>query len=147
MNEPSFGSKLASFGKAAYEETKRNARLAGIKGRMEKLKRVDLNMALYALGKKCYEGGLFREEFRASFDEIAKLSQTIAEKRKGTSAVEGQSTGETLKKAGREIAMQTQAEALSLKLKPLYISLGSEVELLKTSYTQIEREIEAVKAP
>ena len=146
MNKKSFGSKLASFGKAAYEETKRNARLAGMKGRMEKLKHVDLNLAHYALGKKCYDENLFREEFRPKFDEIAKLGQTIAEKRRGTSAVEGQSTGETLRKAGREIAMQTKAEALSLKLKPLFVSLGRAVELLRTSYTQIEKEIAMVKA-
>ena len=50
----SFGSKLASLGKAAFDETKRNAHLASLKAKIEKLKLVDVHKAQYVLGKKAY---------------------------------------------------------------------------------------------
>ena len=45
QTEPSTGSSLLNLGRTALQPTKRNARLAGLKAEIAKLKRIDLNNA------------------------------------------------------------------------------------------------------
>src|SRR3954470_2602925 len=77
----SFGSHLASFGKAALGEARRNTQIAVHKAMVEKLKLIDLNKAHYALGKRAVELCLFQKEFGPQWRAIADLERRVKEKR------------------------------------------------------------------
>ena len=138
-----FGSKLASFGKAALRGTRRMAHLAGLKAKIEKLKMVDLNKAHYALGKKASELRVAPEKFGAEYDEIAATEKSIAEKRAGIPGDHGATNMELLKSAAISVKMRAEAEGLELKLKQMFVALGSGVELFSEA-VGLESEMTAV---
>ena len=124
-----FGSKLAGFGKAAFRETRRMAHLAALKAKIEKLKMVDLNKAHYVLGKKASELRVAPEKFGAEYDEIAAIEKSVAEKRVGIPGDHKATNMELLKGAAISMKRGAEAEGLDLKLKQMFVALGSSVEL------------------
>jgi hypothetical protein len=123
----SFGSKLARLGKAALNETKRNARLVALKAKIEKLKRIDLAKAHCALGKKAHELKVLRERFDAQFDQIEKLESLIERKRSGVPEQADATRAETFKRVAGNVAMKGEAEAQTLKLRRLMVELGQQI--------------------
>jgi hypothetical protein len=103
------------------------ARLAALKAKIEKLKRIDLNAAYYALGKKCYDLGLHREQFTQQFAAIAALEKQIEEKSKAIPVAENETTGDKMKRTGAKALAETEAAALKLKLRHRLIELGKAV--------------------
>jgi len=138
-----FGSKLASFGKAAFRETTRMAHLAALKSQIEKLKLVDLNKAYYALGKKTAKLRVAPEKFGAEYDEIAAIEKKVAEKRTGIPGDHKATNMQLLKGAAMSVKMGAEAEGLELKLKQMFVALGSRVELLSEA-VGLENEMTAV---
>lgn len=127
-NRSTFGSKLAGLGKAAFHETQRNAQLAALKGKIEKLKMVDLNKAHYALGKKAGELRFATEKFGAEYDGIAEVEKSIADKKAGVPVDHSAKNMELLKGAAMSVKMRAEAEGLELKLKQMFVALGGNVE-------------------
>ena len=141
----SFGSKLASLGKAAVQETQRNAHLASLKTKIEKLKLVDVHKAQYALGKKAYELRIAAEKFGGEYVEIATIEKFIVEKRAGVPADHGASNVQLLKGAAISVKMKAEAEGLELKLKQMFVVLGSGVESIDEA-VGLENEIVAARS-
>jgi S1-C subfamily serine protease len=139
-----FGSKLASLGRAAFNETKRNAQLLALKAKIEKLKHIDLAKAHYALGKKCVELGLFRNAIKSLFDSIDSLKLRANQKRVGTTATAGATTSANLKRSAANLAMKAEAEALELKMKQLFIEVGKEVVTLAQTRHELQHEIRII---
>ena len=138
-----FGSKIASFGKAAFRETRRMAHLATLKAKIEKLKMVDLNKAHYALGKKAGELRVAPEKFGAEYDEIAAIEKSVAEKRAGIPGDHSATNMELLKSAAISVKRGAEADGLEIKLKQKFVALGSCVELLSGA-AGLENEMAAV---
>jgi len=138
-----FGSRFASFGKAAFRETKRLAQLAALKSKIEKLKLVDLNKALYALGRKAYELRIADEKFGGEYEEIAAIEKSIGVKRSDDPGDHNATNMELLKSAAVSVKMRVEAEGLELNLKQMFVALGSGVELL-TEAVGLESEMTAV---
>lgn len=137
----------AALGRAAgviSHETKRAARLAALKAKIEKLKQIDLNAAYHALGKKCYGTGLHREQFPAQFEAIAALERQIEEKGKTVPSAENETTGDKLKRMGVKALAETEAAALKLKLRLRIIALGKTVMDASSDDSALIEEIAAV---
>jgi len=144
MSSASFGSQLAGLGKAALSEAKRSAKMAALKARIEKLKLVDLNKAHYALGKKCYDLGLLRDQFGPDFDSIAELERRIKVGRDGAKIAVHETGGEMLKRLAGDTKMAAEAKGRSLKLKQLLMELGKQVAGLNSPSAELSTEIHAV---
>ena len=141
----SFGSKLASLGKAAVHEIQRNAHLASLKAKIEKLKLVDVHKAQYALGRKAHELRVAVEKFGAEYDEIAATEKSIADKRAGVPANHSASNMELVKGAAISVKMKAEAEGLELKLKQMFVALGGNVEGIGEA-VGLESEMAAMQA-
>jgi len=142
--QTSFGSKLTNWGKAALQETKRNAHLASIKARIEKAKHIDLNKAHYELGRKCFEAKCFGDKYELQYKELADLTQNIHEKRQGIIVPEHATAGERIKAAAHNTAGKATAEALTLKFKQLFTILGGLVAHEQQSVPELAEAFGAV---
>ena len=120
----SLGSNLLALGRAAFEETKRNAHVAVLMGRINKLRLLDLNNAYYTLGKRCHDLEILSEELTASVDAINALKKRVAEMRAGVADVGSATNGQKIKQIAVNAMMNAEGGFLSLKLYTLYISLG-----------------------
>jgi hypothetical protein len=145
VSRPSFGSRLASMGKAAIQGTKRNAHLAALKGRIEKLRLVDMHKAQYALGRKAYELRVAEDKIGAEYEEIAAIEKTIAAKRVGVPGDHSATNMELVKGFAIGVKMRAEAEGLELRLKQMFVALGSGVEGLSEA-VGLESEMAGVKA-
>jgi DNA repair exonuclease SbcCD ATPase subunit len=121
-------------------------RLAGLKAKIEKLKRFDLNAAYYALGKKCYELALYGDQFAAQFASITEVNQRIESKREAVAPSEKESTGDKIKRVSAHTKKAVEAEALRLKLKQLLSDLGRQVAALGQHPNELTAEIDAIEA-
>ena len=142
----SFGSQLAGLGKAAFGEAKRNARMAGLKAKIEKLKLVDLNKAHYGLGKKCFELGLHQDQFPAQWAAIQELEERIKVKREHSSPVEAETTGAKIKRIAGETKQSAEAEGLALKEKQLLTEFGKGIAGLDVHTPDLNTELHSVAA-
>ena len=104
------------------------AHLAALKAKIEKLKLVDLNKAQYALGRKASELRFAPEKFGGEYEQLAAIEKAIAVKRAGVPADHNATNVALLKDAARSVKMKAEAEGLDLKLKQMFVSLGSGVE-------------------
>jgi hypothetical protein len=157
-----FGSKLASFGKAAYQETKRNAQLASLKTQIEKLKLVDVNKAYYTIGRKAYELKIASDRFGIEYSEIAEIEKTISTKREGVLANADATTMEKVKGVAISAKMGAEAEGLELKLKQRFTKLGhniidagetsdltselNDLQVVESHIAELEKEYSAISA-
>jgi hypothetical protein len=143
--QTTFGSKLAGLGRVAFRETRRMAHLAALKSKSEKLKLVDLNKALYALGRKAYELRIAHEKLGGEYEEIAAIEKSIGLKRLGVPGDHSATNLKLLKSAAVSVRMKAEAEGLELKLKQMFVALGSGVELL-TEAAGSEKEMTSVRS-
>jgi len=127
----STGSKIASLGKAAFHEAKRNAHLASLKAQIEKLRLVDLAKVQYALGKRAYELKIHPETFATNYSEIGAIEQNIATKRAGVTTADIATKMQKVKDVAVNTTMKAEAEALELKLKHRLVALGRDAEEFK----------------
>lgn len=141
----SFGSQLVGLGKAAFGEAQRGGRLAALKTRIEKLKLFDLNKAHYALGKKCYDLGLHREQFNHEFDTVLSLAEQIKERNEVAFATPHESQKKRLKRACLKAAATAEATIFDLKLKQILIHLGRLIATSTTDATPLKSQLAVVK--
>ncbi len=140
-----FMAQVKALGRAGLQETQRNAHLASLKAQIEKLKLVDVHKAQYALGRKAYELRITPERFGGEYDAIAAIESSIAEKRAGVPADHSASNIQLVKGAAISAKMKAEAEGLQLKLKQMFVALGSGVEGL-TEAAGLENEMAGVRA-
>ena len=140
-----FGSRLAGFGKAAFRGTRRMAHLAALKAKIEKLKLVDLHKAQYALGRKAYELRIADEKLGGEYEEIAAIEKSIGVKRAGLPGDHSATNMQLVKSAAVSVKMRAEAEGLELKLKQMFVALGSGVELFSEA-AGLESEITGVRS-
>jgi TPR repeat protein/pSer/pThr/pTyr-binding forkhead associated (FHA) protein len=129
----SFGSSLASIGKAVLAETKRDAQLAALKTKIEMARHVALPKAHYALGKRAYELKVSPDRLGSHYEEIAALEKQIEEKRAGIHAGADAKAMEKVKDAAISAEMKVEAEVLERKLKHQFLVLGRDVEAIGES--------------
>lgn len=120
----SFTDRLKSEAKAGWSDIKRTSREASIHAQIEKLKHVDLRMALFALGKKCYESGMLESELKEQFQAIRELDVTIASKRETSEAEADETKMAALKRIGKDTTKASHAQALTVKRQHLVTELG-----------------------
>ena len=118
--------KFSQLGSAVLSETRRSARLASIKAIIEKLKRVDLTKAHYALGKKAYELQIDQDRFSEQYREISALEEAIRIKRAGNAADESATMLENFRGATINAKSAVKAEAFEIKRKQWLIRVGKE---------------------
>lgn len=82
----SFADRLRTGAKAGWSGVKRHSNQAALLAQIEKLRAVDLRMAHYELGKKCFESGILESELEEEFQAIRELDAKIAEKREKSDA-------------------------------------------------------------
>lgn len=127
-----FASKLGSWGRAAFNETKRSAQLASLKAQIEKLKLVELKKAHHTLGKRAFELKSHPETFGPQYDAIAELEKDIATKREGVPANHKSSSMQLFKDAAVSMGMKVEAEATQVKLTLQYVALGQHLDQIET---------------
>lgn len=120
----SFSDRLKREAKAGWSDIKRTSREASVHAHIEKLKHVDLRMALFALGKKCYESGMLEGELKGQFQVIRELDTTIAGKRETSEAEAAETKMAALKRMGKDTAKASHAQALTVKRQHLVTELG-----------------------
>ena len=120
----SFVPRLTNLGKAAMDETRRNAKLVSLKAQIEKAQRIDLANSYFELGRKCYELKCYNDIFEQEFAEISDLSASILKKRKGVSVADEAPLFDKLKIFGQNLVGKATAEKLAMKLKQLLTKLG-----------------------
>lgn len=122
-----------------------SARQFRLKAKIEKLKVVDLNIAHYALGKKCYEAGVISEQFGLERKAIAELEQRIKSKRDGHLRVDRETTGEKIRRIAGDSIMVIEAQLLTVKRKQLFLELGRRVALLDLRPAALTVKFDAIR--
>lgn len=122
----SFSDRLKSEASAGWSEIKRTSREASIHAQIEKVKQVDLRMALFSLGKKCYESGILASDLNEHFRAIRELDAAIASKMQTSEADADETKMAALKRMGKDTAKASHAQALTVKRQHLVTELGRE---------------------
>ena len=116
--EPStrgFGKSLLAATCAAASEAKRGAKITGLKAKIEKLRRVDLQRAYRELGQKAYEIRFNAETHAEAYAQIEGLEARIDQKRAGVHADKHGTLAEKARAAASTAKMKAEAEALAHK--------------------------------
>ncbi len=145
--KPSFSDRLKSETSASWSDIKRTSREASIHAQIEKVKHVDLRMALSSLGKKCYESGILESDLNEQFRAIRELDAAIATKMVTSEADADETKMGALKRMGKDTAKATHAQALTVKRQHLVTELGREAYAKMTEDYRpvLEEEISAIE--
>lgn len=149
----SFVSRAQSIAGKAWSEICRGARLAALKAGIWNQKRSNLTQAHYALGKKCYELGLYKDKLAAAVAAIQDRKKLIKEKSASKSAVPSESTTQKAKRVFFNVLGKAEAMAMIPKLKSLFTDLGELVpvatepdalNLEREAVHEVERRVEVL---
>jgi len=120
----SFADRLQTGATAGWSAVKRHSNQAALIAQIEKLRNVDLRMAHYELGKKCFESGILESELEEEFQAVRELDAKIAEKREKLETEADETRIDALKRIGKGAAKVSHAQALTLKRQHLLTHLG-----------------------
>ncbi|MBP9225935.1 MAG: DUF4339 domain-containing protein [Verrucomicrobiales bacterium] len=145
--KPSFSDRLKSEASAGWSDIKRTSREASIHAQIEKLKQVDLRIALFALGKMCYESGRLESDLKEQFQEIRELDATIASKLETTDTEADETKMAAFKRMGKDTAKASHAQALTVKRQHLVTEIGRQAYAKMTEECRpgLQAEIAAIE--
>jgi len=143
----SFADRLKTGAKEGWADIERTSKAAAIHTQIEKIRNVDLRMALFALGKKCYEAGILQEDLQKQFQQIRDLDATIASKQEAGETVDAETKIDSLKRMGKDAANSSHAQALTVKRQHLVTELGRQAHAIMREECRpgLEAEIAAIE--